>query len=74
MKLGTLDDGTRDGQLIVVSRDSQRAHLATDIAPRSQSVLDAWPFLAPAQPTSIMSSYCDVLDKPLCPNAFGMIP
>jgi Fumarylacetoacetase N-terminal domain 2 len=34
MKLGTLDDGTRDGQLIVVSRDLQRAHLATDIAPR----------------------------------------
>ncbi|MFN5265907.1 MAG: fumarylacetoacetate hydrolase family protein [Burkholderiales bacterium] len=47
MKLGTLDDGTRDGQLIVVSRDLQRAHLATDIAPRLQSVLDDWPFLAP---------------------------
>ncbi|MEY3184628.1 MAG: hypothetical protein RLZZ613_1316 [Pseudomonadota bacterium] len=47
MKLGTLDDGTRDGQLIVVSRDLQRAHLATDIAPRLQSVLDDWQFLAP---------------------------
>jgi fumarylacetoacetate (FAA) hydrolase len=46
MKLGTLDDGTRDGQLIVVSRDLQRAHLATDIAPRLQSVLDDWQFLA----------------------------
>ncbi|NDG57338.1 MAG: fumarylacetoacetate hydrolase, partial [Betaproteobacteria bacterium] len=40
MKLGTLDDGTRDGQLIVVSRDLQLAHLAGDIAPRLQSVLD----------------------------------
>jgi fumarylacetoacetate (FAA) hydrolase len=47
MKLGTLDDGTRDGQLIVVSRDLQRAHLAADIAPRLQSVLDDWTFLAP---------------------------
>lgn len=47
MKLATLDDGTRDGQLIVVSRDLQRAHLATDIAPRLQSALDDWPFMAP---------------------------
>lgn len=47
MKLATLDDGTRDGQLIVVSRDLQRAHLATAIAPRLQSVLDDWPFMAP---------------------------
>jgi fumarylacetoacetate (FAA) hydrolase len=47
MKLATLDDGTRDGQLIVVSRDLQRAHLATSVAPRLQSALDDWPFMAP---------------------------
>ncbi|MEG1969360.1 MAG: fumarylacetoacetate hydrolase family protein [Burkholderiaceae bacterium] len=47
MKLATLKDGSRDGQLAVVSRDLKTAHLATHIAPRLQAVLDDWTFIAP---------------------------
>lgn len=47
MKLASLKDGSRDGQLAVVSRDLSTAHYATGIATRLQAVLDDWPFLAP---------------------------
>jgi fumarylacetoacetate (FAA) hydrolase len=47
MKLATLRDGSRDGQLIVVSRDLATAHLASGIAGRLQNVLDDWSFTAP---------------------------
>jgi fumarylacetoacetate (FAA) hydrolase len=47
MKLATYKDGSRDGQLVVVSRDLVRAHFATGIATRLQQVLDDWNFLAP---------------------------
>ena len=36
MKLATYKDGSRDGQLVVVSRDLQSAHYATGIAGRMQ--------------------------------------
>lgn len=36
MKLATLKDGTRDGQLAVVSRDLKTAALADGIAPTLQ--------------------------------------
>ena len=47
MKLATLRDGSRDGQLIVVSRDLTHAHLAHHIAPTLQRALDDWSFIAP---------------------------
>ena len=47
MKLATYKDGSRDGQLVVVSRDLGSAHYATGIASRLQQVLDDWNFLAP---------------------------
>lgn len=47
MKLATLSDGSRDGQLAVVSRDLSHAHFASGIATRLQQVLDDWGFLAP---------------------------
>ncbi|QRF57207.1 fumarylacetoacetate hydrolase family protein [Variovorax paradoxus] len=47
MKLATLKDGSRDGQLVVVSRDLTLAHYATGIAHRLQQVLDDWGFMAP---------------------------
>jgi len=47
MKLATYKDGSRDGQLLVVSRDLASAHYATGIANRLQQVLDDWNFLAP---------------------------
>ncbi len=47
MKLATYKDGTRDGQLVVVSRDLSTAHYATGIATRMQHALDDWGFIAP---------------------------
>jgi fumarylacetoacetate (FAA) hydrolase len=47
MKLATLKDGSRDGQLVVVSRDLALAHYATGIASRLQQVLDDWGFMSP---------------------------
>jgi fumarylacetoacetate (FAA) hydrolase len=47
MKLATLKDGTRDGQLIVVSRDLQTAAVADGIVATLQRALDDWPFYAP---------------------------
>ncbi len=47
MKLATYKDGSRDGQLVVVSRDLTSAHYASAIATRLQQVLDDWNFLAP---------------------------
>ena len=47
MKLATLKDGTRDGQLAVVSHDLKTAHIADGIAPTLQRALDDWEFIAP---------------------------
>ena len=42
MKLATLKSGTRDGRLIVVSRDLTRYGDASHIAPTLQAALDSW--------------------------------
>ena len=47
MKLATYKDGSRDGQLVVVSRDLTVAHYATGIATRMQQLLDDWNFMSP---------------------------
>ena len=47
MKLATYQDGSRDGQLVVVSRDLTLAHYASGVATRLQQVLDDWGFLSP---------------------------
>ncbi|MDB5851201.1 MAG: fumarylacetoacetate hydrolase [Rhodoferax sp.] len=47
MKLATYKDGSRDGQLVVVSRDLGTAHYATGIASRLQQALDDWGFMSP---------------------------
>lgn len=47
MKLATYRDGSRDGQLMVVSRDLTMAHFASDIAGTLQRALDDWDFIAP---------------------------
>ncbi len=47
MKLATYKDGSRDGQLVIVSRDLSTAHYATGIATKLQQVLDDWNFLSP---------------------------
>ena len=47
MKLATMRDGSRDGQLMVVARDLKTAQLADGIAPTLQAALDDWAFIAP---------------------------
>jgi fumarylacetoacetate (FAA) hydrolase len=47
MKLATLKDGSRDGQLAVVSRDLSMAHFASGIAGTMRQLLDDWNFLSP---------------------------
>ena len=47
MKLATYHDGSRDGQLVVVSRDLASAHYASGVATRLQQVLDDWNFVSP---------------------------
>jgi fumarylacetoacetate (FAA) hydrolase len=47
MKLATLANGTRDGRLVVVSRNLAHATGARDIAPALQDALDDWTRLAP---------------------------
>jgi len=47
MKLATLNDGTRDGQLIVVARDLKSAQIVNEIAGTLQAALDDWKFIAP---------------------------
>jgi fumarylacetoacetate (FAA) hydrolase len=47
MKLATLKDGTRDGQLVVVSRDLRTAAIADGIVTTLQRALDDWTFYAP---------------------------
>jgi len=47
MKLATLKDGSRDGQLVVVSKDLSQAHYATGIANTLQQALDDWAFISP---------------------------
>ncbi|APR87154.1 Fumarylacetoacetate hydrolase family protein [Minicystis rosea] len=48
MKLGTLRDGTRDGALVVVSRDLSRFVRAAAITPTLQAALDDWARAEPA--------------------------
>jgi fumarylacetoacetate (FAA) hydrolase len=47
MKLATYQDGSKDGQLVVVSRDQTLAHYATGICSTMRQLLDDWNFLSP---------------------------
>ena len=47
MKLASLQNGTRDGCLVVVSADLAHYAAADDIAPTLQAALDAWAVTAP---------------------------
>lgn len=47
MKLATLKNGTRDGRLVVVSRDLTRLTDASFLAPTLQAALDDWRRIAP---------------------------
>jgi len=69
MKLATLKDGSRDGQLIVVSRDLRTASIADAIAPTLQRALDDWPFYAPQ-----LAERYDALNQGRARNTFAFEP
>jgi fumarylacetoacetate (FAA) hydrolase len=47
MKFASYKDGSRDGQLVVVSQDLETAHFVSEIAHTMQALLDDWNFLSP---------------------------
>ncbi len=47
MKLASLNNGTRDGKLVLVSKDLTRFTDASFLAPTLQSALDDWARIAP---------------------------
>ncbi|MCC7440046.1 MAG: fumarylacetoacetate hydrolase family protein, partial [Bdellovibrionales bacterium] len=67
MKLATLKNGTRDGELVVVSRDHSRAVRAAGIAPHLQAALDRW---SEAEPR--LRELADRLDKGAATEAFAL--
>ncbi|WP_244826835.1 MULTISPECIES: fumarylacetoacetate hydrolase family protein [unclassified Caballeronia] len=69
MKLATLKDGTRDGQLVVVSRDLRTAAIADGIVSTLQRALDDWAFYAP----QLMDVY-EALNQSRARNSFTFEP
>ncbi|APW41456.1 fumarylacetoacetate hydrolase family protein [Rhodoferax saidenbachensis] len=69
MKLATYKDGSRDGQLVVVSRDLGHAQYASHIASRLQQVLDDWNYLSPQ-----LQDVYDALNSGRARNAFPFDP
>lgn len=69
MKLATYKDGSRDGQLVVVSRDLTTAHYATGIANRLQQALDDWNFTSPQ-----LQDLTDTLNHGKARHAFPFDP
>ncbi len=65
MKLATLKNKTRDGQLIVVSQDNSQAVRATDIALTMQQALDNWHEVQP-----LLEKKYQALNQGGCVDAF----
>ncbi|MFC5707418.1 fumarylacetoacetate hydrolase family protein [Aeromonas eucrenophila] len=66
MKLATLNNGKRDGALVVVSRDLSLAVRVTQIAPTLQAALDDWAELSPA-----LAAVYQTLNDGACTDAFA---
>ena len=47
MKLATYQDGSRDGQLVVVSEDLEMAHFVSECAHTLRQLLEDWNFIFP---------------------------
>ncbi len=69
MKLATYQDGSRDGQLVIVSRDLALAHYATSICNTMQQLLDDWNFLSPQ-----LQDVYDALNRNTARHAFPFDP
>ncbi len=69
MKLATRRDGTRDGRLLVVSRDLQSAVEAVDIATTLQQALENWQVARPR-----LEAVFEALQAGKCAGAFRLQP
>jgi len=69
MKLATLKNGTRDGQLVLVSRDFSICAPVSDFAPTMQALLDQWDELAPQ-----LAPIYEKLNGGRLPQARGFLP
>lgn len=69
MKFASYQDASRDGQLVVVSRDLTQAVYPTHIANRLQQVLDNWNYLSPQ-----LQDVSDLLNAGRLRNAFAFNP
>jgi fumarylacetoacetate (FAA) hydrolase len=67
MKLASLQNDTRDGALIVVSKNLKHAVIAYDVAPTLQAALDDWDYLAPQ-----LQQLYDDLNRAPGPRAFDL--
>src|SRR5688500_12900309 len=65
MKLATLNDGTRDGELIVVSRDLKRAVSAKPRVATLQRALETW-----TTSEVVLRELADAIETGSCPGAF----
>ena len=69
MKFASYQDGSKDGQLVVVSKDLQTAHFASAIAHTLQDVLDDWNFFSPQ-----LQDLYDALNQGRARYAFAFNP
>lgn len=68
MKVATLRDNSRDGQLVVVSRDLGRAVSATHIAKTLLAALESWERVAPA-----LAALFDELERGQVQGEFALV-
>lgn len=67
MKFATLNDGTRDGLLLVVRRDGEHAVKANDIAPNLRTALDNW-----SDVESALQARYDAINAGMAEGAFAV--
>jgi fumarylacetoacetate (FAA) hydrolase len=69
MKLATRKNNTRDGELLVVSKDNKRAVMAGEVAPTLQALMDDWSAKVPA-----IEAIYHSLNAGECVDAFDVDP
>lgn len=69
MKLATLKNGTRDGKLVVVSKNLSQAVEAADIAVTMQYAIENW-----SEVEGLLSSLYEALNDGKCDNSFTFDP
>jgi fumarylacetoacetate (FAA) hydrolase len=68
LRLATIQNGTRDGQLVIVSRDLKRAATSTQIAGTLQEAIERWEELEPS-----LSELATALEAGAIDNAFDFL-